>query len=154
MKRSIPGFTRYMVDETGQVFGMSGGPLKPTVSTSGYLVVSLRRDGKTYRRPVHRLVLMAFVGPGNGLDCCHANGDKLDNRLSNLRWGTRSENILDQVRHGRHNNARKTHCKRGHAFVPENTYQLPGGRRQCITCTRAAVARNYKNRTSKEHTAA
>lgn len=30
-------------------------------------------------------------------------------------------------------NARKTHCKRGHEFTPENTYIRPGGR-ECRAC--------------------
>lgn len=29
-----------------------------------------------------------------------------------------------------------THCKRGHEFTPENTYELPGNRRGCRTCRR------------------
>lgn len=37
-------------------------------------------------------------------------------------------------------NARKTHCKRGHEFTPENTYRYKDGRRQCIACM--AVYRN------------
>lgn len=32
-------------------------------------------------------------------------------------------------------NARKTACKRGHEFTPENTY-MNGGRRVCRTCKR------------------
>lgn len=32
--------------------------------------------------------------------------------------------------------ARKTHCKYGHAFTPENTYRNPKGRRGCRTCRR------------------
>jgi hypothetical protein len=31
-------------------------------------------------------------------------------------------------------NARKTHCKRGHEFTPENTYRHRDGRRECGTC--------------------
>jgi HNH endonuclease len=34
------------------------------------------------------------------MECRHLNGDRADNRLGNLRWGTRMENIADQVRHG------------------------------------------------------
>lgn len=138
----IPGFPAYRVDAAGVVYGkQSNRPLRPWVS-AGYLTVGLRRDGRTHRFHVHRLVLMAFVGPGDGLDGCHNNGDRMDNRLENLRWGTRADNIRDQVRHGTHNNARKTHCKRGHEFTPENTY-LRGNRRQCVTCTRQQGAASY-----------
>jgi len=37
-------------------------------------------------------------------------------------------------------NARKTHCKRGHPFTPENTYQRKHGR-ECITCVRERYLR-------------
>lgn len=34
-------------------------------------------------------------------------------------------------------NARKTHCKRGHEFTPENTYINPSNKsRNCRTCDR------------------
>lgn len=54
-------------------------------------------------RPVHRLVLEAFVGPcPPGMECCHLDDDGYNNRLENLRWDTRSANQLDAVRNGRH----------------------------------------------------
>lgn len=105
-----------------------------TDTPSGHLCVSLSREGvqKTYL--VHRLVLRAFVS-----DCPpdtetrHLNDDPKDNRLANLRWGSRPENMLDRVRNGRHHNAIKTHCKYGHMFTPENTIQGHRSRR-CRTC--------------------
>jgi len=52
---------------------------------------------------VHRMVLLAFVGPApEGMKCRHLNGNPKDNRLENLCWGTSSENNRDIVRHGRH----------------------------------------------------
>jgi hypothetical protein len=57
--------------------------------------------GRGNSQCVHKLVLLAFVGPNPPkYECLHANGDPADNRLVNLRWGTRSENIQDAVRHG------------------------------------------------------
>ena len=53
---------------------------------------------------VHRAMLEAFVSPcPEGMESCHNDGDSLNNVLSNLRWDTKRENILDQVRHGTHN---------------------------------------------------
>lgn len=36
--------------------------------------------------------------------------------------------------------ARQTHCKRGHAFTPENTKRRDDGGRECWTCKRTAYA--------------
>lgn len=72
--------------------------LAPGRMPSGHLSVSL---GRRNSQCVHKLVLTAFVGPApDGCECLHINGDPSDNRLQNLRWGTRSENIKDKTRHG------------------------------------------------------
>ena len=48
---------------------------------------------------VHRLVLLAFVGPCPvGMEGCHFDNDATNNRLSNLRWDTLSNNQKDRVR--------------------------------------------------------
>jgi hypothetical protein len=72
--------------------------LRPGRMPSGHLSVALGRGNS---QCVHRLVLLAFVGPApDKHECCHNNGNPADNRLENLRWGTRSENIKDAIRHG------------------------------------------------------
>ena len=72
--------------------------LRPGRMPQGHQSVAL---GRRNSQCVHKLVLMAFVGPApDRHECCHNNGDPSDNRLENLRWGTRRENILDAVKHG------------------------------------------------------
>lgn len=70
----------------------------------GYLMVQLQglAAGKARQLcPIHRLVLTAFSGPPPpGMECRHLNGDCTDNRPENLRWGTRKENIHDNIRNG------------------------------------------------------
>lgn len=34
------------------------------------------------------------------MECRHLDGNKINNKLSNLKWGTRHENIMDCVRSG------------------------------------------------------
>lgn len=102
-----------------------------------YRRVSLSFEGLTKTRTVHGLVAAAFLGERpDGMDICHINGDYTDNRAANLRYDTHANNQLQMVADGTHNNARKTHCKWGHPFSPENTYIKPGnGARGCRTCT-------------------
>lgn len=118
-----------------------------TLPDTGYRTVGLKRNGTTKRVLVHRLVLEAFVGPSPaGHECCHKDGDPANNSLENLRWGTKSENVRDQVRHGTHNRGRRTECPRGHALVEPNLVRshLARGQRECRACGQAATyARNH-----------
>jgi len=69
-----------------------------------YIRVRLRKGRTANTLLVHRLVLETFVGPcPPGMECCHNNGNKHDNRVENLRWDTRSANMLDAVEHDEHN---------------------------------------------------
>ena len=53
------------------------------------------------RRSVGALMLEAFVGPRPaGHECCHIDGDRFNNSLDNLRWGTQADNMADKLRHG------------------------------------------------------
>lgn len=53
------------------------------------------------RLSVHRLVAIAFLGnPPPAHQVAHADGDKTNNHVNNLRWATCRENILDKQVHG------------------------------------------------------
>jgi hypothetical protein len=76
-------------------------PLKCIAHSSGYLVVDLYITGKRRTRYVHQIVLEAFgFSRELGQQVRHLNGDRHDNRLENLRWGSAKENGEDRVRHG------------------------------------------------------
>ena len=70
--------------------------LKPTINNCGYSCVWLRDLNNKEKRycKVHRLVAEAFLPSlAENLDVNHINGIKTDNRLENLEWSTRSENV-------------------------------------------------------------
>lgn len=71
-------------------------------STEGYPIVSMSDGGRHMSFKVHRLVAMAFLGDrtDEGLEVCHDNGIRDDNRIENLRWDTREGNQADRKKHG------------------------------------------------------
>lgn len=71
--------------------------------SGGYRIVSLR-DG-TKKKYVHRIVMEAFVGPGNGRDVNHIDGDKANNRLDNLEYCDRLHNVRHAIRTGLQDNS-------------------------------------------------
>lgn len=76
---------------------LRGKILRAGIASHGYKTVSL--SGVTHT--VHSLVARAFLGdPAPGQIVCHNNGDRLDSRLENLRYGTAKENNHDMVAHG------------------------------------------------------
>ena len=117
--KDIPGYEgRYAVSDQGHVKSLAHKArivlrngreayrsvpeciLKPgKYCKSGHLSVVLGRH--TNGKPVHQLVMRTFVGePPEGMEVLHKNGDPTDNRLCNLRYGSRTENILDVYRQG------------------------------------------------------
>ena len=93
---------KYEVSDQGRVRSFQRNPqgriLRPGRMPGGHLSVALGRGNS---QCVHKLVLLTFVGVApDKHECRHLNGDPADNRLENLCWGTRSENIKDAVRHG------------------------------------------------------
>lgn len=108
--RDVPGYEgRYQVSDLGRVRSldrrvpcahgatrqMRGRVLRPAGQKSDpHLRVVLEHHGPG--QLVHRLVAAAFLGPcPDGQEVRHLDGDPTNNRLDNLAYGTRTENILD-----------------------------------------------------------
>lgn len=106
--RAVPGWDRYEVSDQGQVRSIdrrlsdgrtAGGVLlKPAVDRDGYLRVTLRHADVRWNVTVHLLVKLAFTGPRRGREVRHVNDQPTDNRLVNLRYGTRRQNEQDKRR--------------------------------------------------------
>ncbi|AUO79145.1 endonuclease [Salinibacter phage M8CRM-1] len=97
----------YYVTDDGRVISIkSGSPkvLKPWIHPDGYERIHLYLEDGREKQYVHRLVAFAFVeGYFKNAEVNHKNGDKRDNRPSNLEWITKAEN----VRHAHRNSFRK-----------------------------------------------
>lgn len=132
--------------------------LKPWTKPCGHLMVALSVNGRLRSHDVHRLVALTFLGapPSPHHEICHNDGNPANNVPSNLRWGTRSENILDAVRHGTNHWTSRTHCPKGHPYDEENTRitNRVNGRTQriCIICRRETVRQSDRRRRRKEGT--
>lgn len=138
----------YQVSDLGRVMSLDrisndgkrlqGRLLRPFVMPSGHIRVRLSVGNRQRTLKVHRLVLIAFFGQGApDTEVLHIDGNPANNMVENLRWGTKSENVRDQVKHGVHPESRKTHCPQDHPYDLENTYRAPrSGHRRCRTCVR------------------
>lgn len=109
MWKPAPGFEGwYEVSDTGLMRRVHPGTrtrvgrlLAQTPSSNGYVVARLFVEGVGYTRAVHRLVAEAFCGrpTAESFLVRHLDGDPLNNRAENLRWGTPKENAADTKRH-------------------------------------------------------
>lgn len=119
--KSIKDFDGYMISNFGRVKSIDrliektdrlsgnkfysnfkGKIIKPHQNkNANHQAVTLRKEGKSYRYYVHRLVIIAFRGdPENGLICCHNDGNPKNNHIDNLRWDSYKANLDDSIKHG------------------------------------------------------
>lgn len=98
--KPIKDYEDYMVDEEGNVYSCKFGrirKLKAASTSSGYFDVALSKNGCVKTCQIHRLVYATFIGDiEKGKEIIHIDRNKYNNKLSNLRAVTRSENAFSR----------------------------------------------------------
>ena len=102
-KRGFSTFTLndYLITEDGEVINIKWGgrKVKPQPNGKGYLRVHIA--GKMYF--VHRLVAEKYIpNPNNYPQVNHKDGDKANNKASNLEWVTNKQNREHAIKTGLH----------------------------------------------------
>jgi hypothetical protein len=121
----VPGYPGYCVTRTGMVFSQHVQRCRSPLNESNQWTrltgrtpnarngfrVSFRlksKSGAKHGMQCGVIVLLAWRGiPDGGMECCHNDGNPLNNNLENLRWDTRSGNQSDRIKHGTHQNGER-----------------------------------------------
>lgn len=111
----------YKINESGVIINKNGHPMRTALSNSGYLRVALEQPNGDRRKneSIHRLVAKQFIPNPNNLPVVmHKDNDPLNNHVSNLKWGTQSENIQQAFNDGR------KHSPKYNGYFPRIKYKV------------------------------
>ena len=116
----MPGHDGYEVSNLGRIASAKHGERfirKPNTATH-YLSISFKKrleDKTQTSKCIHGIVAEAFIGPRpSGMVVRHIDGDRYNNAVSNLCYGTPNENVYDSIKHQTHKGS-----KNGRAILDE-----------------------------------
>jgi len=98
----------YSIDENGNVYskriwrGIKNRKLTASKNEYGYLRVFLTKNKETKGITLHKLMATTFLGKRKiNMQVRHLDGNKENNKLSNLCYGTALENAKDRKNHSK-----------------------------------------------------
>ena len=99
----VNDYSNYSVSNLGRIKNKNGDIKKYSITNRGYCVIDLYKNNIRKKFTIHQLVAIHFLPNWNNYkEIDHRNQNKLDNRLINLRWTTRSVNLK--------NKGKQKHC--------------------------------------------
>ena len=107
----------YLVSNTGKVINIdTNKELTGVITKKGYrrLIFRDRKNNSVKYYFVHRLVAETFItNEYNKTEVNHIDSDRLNNKIDNLEWCTRSENVRHSFQHGNksHIGIKNPNCK-------------------------------------------
>ena len=140
--RDIPGYPDYQVSNYGRVLSNRGSSPKyiGSITKNGRPMVTLTKAVNQHATfTIHQLVADAFLDQPEGLIIRHKDGDPSNNHVSNLEFGTLSDNTQDRIQHGTNGNKltlRKVRIIRGLrklGFTNKRLQEIFGVSKKCIT---------------------
>ncbi|MFR5544762.1 MAG: NUMOD4 motif-containing HNH endonuclease [Intestinibacter bartlettii] len=171
--RKIEGFESYEVSNMGRVRSLdrvscsghklTGKVLIPTQNQYGYLIVSLYKNGTRYIKRVHRLVSVAFIpNPEGKPQVNHIDGDKSNNRVSNLEWATAKENcqhaynagLHKPIKHTEESKKKMSESHKGKQFTEEHKRKLGEAHKKQVICITTNETFDYIREAEKKYNVA
>lgn len=98
-----PDIPQYEVSNKGRIRNRKTKRImSTTINNKGYETIAITRNNNVYNMRVHRMVAKTFHNNEyrDGLDVNHIDGNKLNNKVDNLEWCTRKENVQHAIRTG------------------------------------------------------
>jgi HNH endonuclease/NUMOD4 motif len=97
----LRSFDRLIHSHHGGSYIRPGRILKPGISANKYLVFCFCNNSSYSTKSIHRMVALTFLGPGKGREVNHKDCNRMNNRVANLEWVSKRENLLHAVNNGK-----------------------------------------------------